>query len=127
MNRRERRAAASLGLDGHPPKYVETCQDMAHLLRRFVADGGKPSFALPPADVYAIAPLDAVRDKVALNAEARACVDVFCGIGVEIGGKGAQPTLAMLRAVLEVVGLAHEERPVEHFGQFTVSGPAASN
>ncbi len=137
MNRRARRAAASRGeadAEGlSEDKYIRICEHMARAMRVFLLayHPEQPRFALPPVrHGFAVAPLDAVADKVSLNAEARALVDEFCRIGVNALGPGAQPTLEMLRAVLAFVGYPHEERPLEHFGQFAAvdsRGSSASN
>lgn len=113
---------------------VETVRRMANRLRavlRAITQAGapRPRFALPPRDVTAIAPLDKVAGRVALNASALLLAEDFCRIGLEVHGPGGQPTINMLRATLELVGFPHEEWPLDYFGAFAVvqRGPRADN
>lgn len=125
MNRHQRRAARARGNGDPPGAMVETVRRMANRLRAVLraitqAGGVLPRFALLPSDVTAIAPLDKMAGRVALNASALLLVEDFCRIGLEVHGPAGQPTINMLRATLELVSFPHEERPLEHFGAFAV-------
>jgi hypothetical protein len=61
---------------------------------------------------------------IAKNAAARELVDLLCMVCVETMGPNRQPTVEMLRAVLQNVGLPYERAPLEAFGRFTPLSPA---
>jgi hypothetical protein len=128
MNRHERRAAAARCI--FPPAYLRTCDAMADELRAWLKahPGERPRFALTSPQLYAIASLDQVADLVTRDDAARELVERFNVLGVEIGGEGHQPTMAMLRAVLDVVRVSYEMIDPHELGRFTVcrqpSGPS---
>jgi len=118
MNRRERRAAAAH--EDPPPEYVRTVQLMVVALRRWLKEhpDDPPHFALPPAHVHMAVCIDQVRHVLARDAAARELVDVFCAIGVQCGGPGGEPTVTMVWAVLDLVGVKADVVPTEAFGPY---------
>lgn len=123
MNRRERRAAAARGQDFAPPEtYVRTCGRMAIELRSWLDlyPDDIPRFALPDRKILAAAAIDQVMDRIVRNDAARVIAERFCEIGIEVGGPGAQPTLTMLCAVLDAVGVRWEVVPLNDLGEWKV-------
>jgi hypothetical protein len=118
MNRRERRAAASRGEDDdRGEKHERTCVRMAEHLRAWLAahPGRIPRFAMPPEKVAVFACLDHVIDVIARDDNARELAEEFCRIGIEVGGPNAQPTILMLWAVLNRVGVPTETAELKEF------------
>ncbi len=126
MNRRERSAATASGQDSDPPEnYVRTIKRMAMDLRVWLEmfPEDPPRFALPDRKINAIAPLDAVIDRIVRNEAARGIAERFCEIGVEDGGPGAEPTLHMLRVVLDLVDVPWEVVSLAELGEWKVLSP----
>lgn len=99
---------------------VEACEQMKQALQAWIRGGRElPQFALPPRHVLLIAPIDQVVGILARNDAARTLVEVFCAIGCSIEHSG-EPTVNMLRAVLDRVGVPYETVPIETFGRLQI-------
>lgn len=70
---------------------------------------------MPSDDVTVFATLDLVAVVIARDDDARRLLARLCEIGVEVGGPNAQPTVTMLRAVLDDVGFRFERARLEEF------------
>lgn len=117
MNRRQRRAASkSAEPDTEKKQYMQTCEAMHTALVDWLRahPGGVPRFAMPPREVGVVGCIDDVVDIIAKDDAARQLVGILCDIGVKIRPHG-QPTILMLRVVLDTIGLPYEVAPMEEF------------
>jgi hypothetical protein len=79
-----------------------------------------PAFRLPTEPGCAIgACIDQI--PIAKNGAARELVDVLCMVTRTVG-PDRQPTIEMLRVILQNVGIAYECAPLAEFGRFVQMG-----
>jgi hypothetical protein len=98
---------------------------MGRILRSWLRDhpDDPPRFALPPKSILVIGCLDHA-SAVAQNAAARALVDAFCAAGCAVQPEG-QPTLNMLRVVLDLARVPYAVAPADAFERYVVLGPSS--
>jgi hypothetical protein len=116
MNRHERRRAFAQGKRAAktgemPDGYTDTCETMAlayRMWRRNNPDAPPPRFALPPRELAVIAGVDQVASRIVRNESAAELVELFDLAARFFGGPNNGPTVLMLSAVLEVVGVEVE-------------------
>lgn len=114
MNRHERRAARAKRAP-ISESYEQTGQAMLAALKGWLAaHKGVPRFVFPPKDVSLAGTLAQYGHRLARDYNARELVDLFCQVGIDVGG--AVPTVLMLQAVLELAGVPVEHVSLEELG-----------
>lgn len=82
-----------------PEPYVKAVEAMANVIRAAIASGSRPRLRMPPDEVWLVAPIAALADRLALNAAAHVLLAQF--------GDSGQ-TVMMLRVALKLLGVQYE-------------------